>query len=227
MGERSEWQGYFARRARRGAIGRLVFGLLVLGVVVEIGIVWAVMHDAPAGFYWGYVPAALLFGAFGAFLLVNGMRYLLGPTHPIYRAMGAHPTQTATEIEGELEGAAVFGDRLGKAYLTTHWLVHGSQVVRLADLVWVYPKSTKYSVNFIPVGKVSKLELLTGANSEHSNFPLSVEVGNGWRELYDAVAEAAPWAHYGYRPEWKARWHEVRAGLEAEARAKLDPRPVE
>ena len=74
-----------------------------------------------------------------------------------YLAVYGNAEQLFQQIEAELQTAVI--RKYGKLQIAQQWITSNAQNItahgsrQSADLVWVYKKVTKHSVNFIPTGK--------------------------------------------------------------------------
>ena len=121
-------------------------------------------------------------------------------THPLFDELRIYgePMLVAERVEQEMQALDV--QRFGEVALTFSFLVKESwprAVIRHDDIAWVYPKSTRHSVNFIPTGTTHSLELFT-ISSMHRWVALGLESNDA---LYAALQRVAPQAQFGYSPE--------------------------
>ncbi len=109
-------------------------------------------HDG----YWGLgLMIPLLLMAIWI-LRVVVMRTSSPGTHPIVVMLARHGefADVARKMDGETQGETV---RFGQLKMTAEWLLlsqlYAFKAMRLDEVVWVYKKTTRKRVNFIPVGK--------------------------------------------------------------------------
>lgn len=213
-----KWNGYLVRRARRGAAAYMVFG----GLIVHVVVMNTVMGELPDR-VWAIVVGAIVM-LFGLALIGTGIRYWAGYRHPIFRALSGDAPElvgkAVGEVESELDRAQVFGAWDGRVYLAEHWLLSGAVLIRLSDVLWVYPKTTKHSVNFIPTGTTRSVELFTTKRSGYHALPLTVNAHEGADALYAELLKRAPWAFAGFRPEWRERWEQIAPEVESKVAAR-------
>ncbi len=118
------------------------------------------------------------------------------------------PQEIAARIQAETAAGA---ERAGDLVLTPSWLLRGTffglTVVRLEDVVWVYRKVTKHSVNFIPTGKSHALVV-----QQREGAPLEIpgkeQAVVGWIE---GIVRRVPWALAGYDQQLETAWKANRA----------------
>ena len=85
-------------------------------------------------------------------------------TSPVWKnlAVYGNAEQLSQQIEAELQPAMI--RKYGKLQIAQQWMVRrktfSTWVSPIADLVWVYKKVTKHSVNFIPTGKTYSVVLV-------------------------------------------------------------------
>ncbi|MFK8000167.1 MAG: DUF6709 family protein [Polyangiales bacterium] len=213
-----KWKGYFVRRARRGAVAYIVFG----GLIVHVVVMSTVMGGLPDRL-WA-IAVGTIVALFGVALIGAGIRYWGGYRHPIFRALGDDAPErlgkAVGEVEREMERAQVFGSWDGRVYVSDHWLLSGGVLVRLSDLVWLYPKTTKHSVNLIPTGTTRSVELFTTDRSGYRLLPLTVNAHEGADALYAELLKRAPWAFAGFRPEWREQWERIAREVESKVAAR-------
>jgi len=128
--------------------------------------------------------------------------------HPISAQLKKYgnPNQVALEIEQEMKNPMARAD-IACAILTPSWLIirtiWGAHVVKLEDLLWVYPKEVHHSINFIPTG--TSRSMIFGTNDKRL-----LEVSCSQREitkLMHTAATLAPWVYKGYAQDVHAAWY--------------------
>ena len=88
--------------------------------------------------------------------------------------------------------------KYGKLQIAQQWMVrrktsaHGSP--RSADLVWVYKKVTKHSVNFIPTGKTYSV-VLVGRHRQRIEEQMKEKAVN---EMLADLTMRVPWILFGF-----------------------------
>ena len=85
----------------------------------------------------------------------------------------------------------------------------GLTLTRLDDLVWVYQKVTKHSVNFIPTGK-SYAAILCDRNGAR----LEVQANEAQAlALLNLLVNRNPWMMVGYDAAREKAWNKERAAI--------------
>lgn len=121
------------------------------------------------------------------------------------------------EIEEELRQTdSVF--RCSMLWLTKNWLITskltGIEIRSIKELVWVYPQTTSHSVNFVPTGKTHGL-IICDSSGKYTQISLP---SGDFATILETLNEHAPWAFYGFAPEYRQRWQSKnRASMIAEA----------
>jgi hypothetical protein len=164
-------------------------------------------------------PWALLLGAFffllGAACLGQGVYHAAVPeSHPVVKALRRYgdPGNISIQIAQELR---VEGDRekFDNARITSDWLVEMSSlktaIVRLADLLWAYPKVIKHYHNFIPTGKSYFVVVRDRAGQ---SIEVSVKKDQQPMAL-ESLSRRNPWAVYGFDQQLAKGWPKNRAEL--------------
>lgn len=154
-----------------------------------------------------------------------GVRRFRAPTtHPLYAEFAPHgdPVAVAAEVEQacvcgkarELDGV-VFTDR----FIVRLGAFHG--IARLDDIAWVYLKTTKHSVNFIPMGTTRSLEVFTYTGpARWTAMVLSADPA-----VYELIRAAATRARFGYSPDNEQWWAQTRINTSKSRRGR--PRQAE
>lgn len=218
--------GYFETQARRSARWALVRNGLF--VAVFVGFLTMVLVKGPAAGSGASLSTAvglnsLFITLFGWRLIVAARRLLDVARHPIFRdfAVFGDPLALARSLEEEV--AAGVAKQHGDVIVSPRWLVTlglGHGVIPLAEVAWVYPKTTSRSINFIPIGTSETLEIFTLSSAgAHVSHTISMD-GAILKELL----ERAPWAWFGYTAERAARWSTAKEGALAEIRRARDGR---
>jgi hypothetical protein len=118
-------------------------------------------------------------------------------THPLCKALSQYgPLHTLVpEIDGEASTAA---STLGGVTFTVNWIILCSLTktvaMRRPEIVWIYKKRTKHSVNFIPTGTTYSLILCDSRGK-------MLEISNAEPQLdayLASLAEQTPWVKFGY-----------------------------
>lgn len=186
----------------------LAYGVL-LAVTLGLSSV-GVVSMLQAGRAWP--PAIVAQGVFVSLFtwrLIVAVRRRADPArHPMVRQLArfGDPLEVARALDAEVTAASA--RRAGDVIITRRFLVDldGPDVVGLDEIAWVYPKITRRSVNFIPLGESASLELHT-FGPPHAILPLSLR---GGAALNAALVERAPRARFGYSLELAAWWKDAR-----------------
>lgn len=187
-------------RARRPDVYRMFLPFMLDATGFRTGAYWSLALGLPL----------LLFGLWN---VKRGLARRSDPSlHPAAVALERFgvPREVAARIQAETAAGA---ERAGGVVLTPSWLLHGAffglTVVRLEDVVWIYRKVTRHSVNFIPTGKTHALVV-----HQREGGPLEIQakepVVNGWIE---GIVRRAPWALAGYDQQLETTWTKNRAAV--------------
>ncbi|MGE0784261.1 MAG: hypothetical protein AB7S26_01135 [Sandaracinaceae bacterium] len=208
----------FRARAVRSAWGALIRnGALFVAIAVlhAIGLAHAEdVRDAlpSAALAW---PLLALVG----WRITVAIRRLRDPSrHPILQEFAPYgdPLALAAEVERMVEtGHATMVD----SWIFTDRFIVGvgfaHDVIATDEVVWFYPKETRHSVNFIPVGTTRTL-CVVGTRDRHVLFPIELTLSQA---ALDRLVEVAPRAHRGYSPELDRLRRARPARFAAEVRA--------
>ncbi len=195
--------GHFRSRALRSAKVALIRNLILFSIfgasALGYGVQWFTTAKAP-----GALAAMAFLGLvamlFGWRAKVAAQRASKPETHPIFQDLRVYgePTRVTAQVEEEMQSPDV--QRFGEIALTSSFLIRESwpsAVVRHDDITWVYAKSVRHSVNFIPTGTTHSFELFTRSDL-HRWIALGLEANDA---LYAALQRAAPHAQFGYTRE--------------------------
>jgi hypothetical protein len=135
-------------------------------------------------------------------------------SHPIVTSLArlGEPRSLATRIDDEvaIEGR---NKRIGRVILTPSFLLRprlfGLTVVPCGDVVWIYKKVTKHSVNFIPTHKTYAVMVADKRGKLHE-FDLQGKEGNA-QALIQELYQRAPWCIAGFSSEIATAWKSNRA----------------
>jgi hypothetical protein len=125
---------------------------------------------------------------------------------PVWKNLAAfgNAEQLSQQIEAELQPAMI--RKYGKLQMTQQWMVRrklfSTWVSPIADLVWVYKKVTKHSVNFIPTGKTYSV-VMVGRHRQRTEEQMKEKVVN---EMLADVAARVPWALFGFDQNLDKAW---------------------
>lgn len=127
-------------------------------------------------------------------------------TAPVWKNLAVHGNaeQLSQQIEAELQPAMT--RKYGKLQMTSQWMVRrkffSTWVSPVADLVWVYKKVTKHSVNFIPTGKTYSV-VLVGRHRQRIEEQMKEKAVN---EMLGDLATRVPWALFGFDQNLESSW---------------------
>jgi hypothetical protein len=132
---------------------------------------------------------------------------------PVWKNLAAfgNAEQLSQQIEAELQPAMI--RKYGKLQMTQQWMVRrklfSTWVSPIADLVWIYKKVTKHSVNFIPTGKTYSV-ILVGRHRQRTEEQMKEKVVN---EMLADLAARVPWALFGFDENLDKAWRKDPAGV--------------
>jgi len=143
-------------------------------------------------------------------------------SHPIVRSLArsGDPRKLAIQIDDEVAMTSR-NLRIGSVTLTPSFLLRprlfGMTVVPCDQIVWVYKKVTKHSVNFIPTGKTYAMIVADRSGKLHE-FDLGRTEG-AVHTLIQELWQRSPWAIAGFSAElsgaWRSRRGEFIAAVDA------------
>jgi hypothetical protein len=146
--------------------------------------VWA------AGFF------AVGFVVWGSWALFRSKKFKDSPeTHPICKGLLQYGPLYAIvpEIDAEITDAVA----IRGVVLTRNWIISRSTTMRRAEIVWVYKKRTRHSVNFIPTGS-------TYAMVVRDSRGKAVEINNAEQAVDSQLggwAAQMPWVIFGFNKQ--------------------------
>jgi hypothetical protein len=132
---------------------------------------------------------------------------------PVWKSLAAfgNAEQLSQQIEAELQPAMT--RMYGKLQITPQWMVRrkmfSTWVSPAADVVWVYKKVTKHSVNFIPTGKTYSV-VLVGRHRQRTEEQMKEKAVN---ELLADLATRVPWALFGFDQNLERAWRKTPANV--------------
>ena len=206
--------GFFEQRARRSARNAIIRNMIFSALIVPWIVFWLVLFfsgqetPAPAVLIVELALVSLLVWR----ILVAIQRYREPTKHPIFHdfARFGDPLALTSSIEREL--ASGEARRIGDVILDGRFLiVLGLQhaVIELDEIAWVYPKSTRHSVNLVPLGTTTSLELYSYSKGfRFTSLTLTSDVA-----LFDALRTTATRARFGFSIENEAWWSDMRVSL--------------
>jgi hypothetical protein len=134
-------------------------------------------------------------------------------TSPVWKNLAVHGNaeQLSQQIEAELQTPMI--RKYGKLQIAQQWMVrrnlYSTWVSPVADLVWVYKKVTKHSVNFIPTGKTYSV-VLVGRHRQRTEEQMKEKAVN---EMLGDLAARVPWAIFGFTQDLEKAWRKDPAGV--------------
>ena len=174
------------------------------------------MLDATGDYGETLVLAYIGIGALvflGIWALVTARRREENPErHPICKTLSAYGPiySIVPEIDAEIAAGNAI---LGGFVFTTNWIVSvvltKSTVMRRDEVVWVYQKKTKHSVNFIPTGT-------TYAAVFRDSRGRRVEISGSEQQvsgLLSGWAEQTPWIIFGYNKKLEKAYSKERTAF--------------
>lgn len=134
-------------------------------------------------------------------------------TSPVWKQLAVYGNaeQLSQQIEAELQPAMIH--KYGKLQIAQQWMVRrkmfSTWVSPVGDLVWIYKKVTKHSVNFIPTGKTYSVVLL-GRHRQRIEEQMKEKAVN---EMLADLTARVPWAIFGFTQDLEKAWQKDAAGV--------------
>ena len=134
-------------------------------------------------------------------------------TSPAWKhlAVYGNAEQLSQQIEAELQPAIT--RKYGKLQIAQQWMVRrkmfSTWVSPIADLVWIYKKVTKHSVNFIPTGKTYSV-VLVGRHRQRIEEQMKEKAVN---EMLADLTARVPWALFGFTQDLENAWRKDPNGV--------------
>jgi hypothetical protein len=132
---------------------------------------------------------------------------------PVWKhlAVYGNAEQLSQQIKAELQPAMI--RKYGKLQIAQQWMVRrktfSTWVSPIGDLVWVYKKVTKHSVNFIPTGKTYSV-VLVGRHRQRIEEQMKEKAVN---EILADLTARVPWALFGFTQDLEKAWQKDPAGV--------------
>lgn len=135
--------------------------------------------------------------------------------HPLYTKFLRfdNPQKIENLIENELKNKVILSQN--GFTLTEHWIIQESWfdffVISYTEILWVYIKETKHSVNFIPTGTTYSIQIryrLINTHNPHDTI-MEIDFQSSKEEASNCfliIQNNAPWAFFGFDPEIKNQW---------------------
>ncbi len=160
-----------------------------------------VLLDATGSYGDDLIMGYVVIGALvlsGLWALIQSKRRAEMPErHPLCKALSKYgPLYTVVpEIDREFDVAR---STIGGATFTVNWIIScglgKSLVMRRDEIIWVYKKRTKHSVNFIPTGTSYGLIV----RDTRGNLLEISESEQSVNSYLSSLAEQTPWVIFGY-----------------------------
>jgi hypothetical protein len=132
---------------------------------------------------------------------------------PVWKhlAVYGNAEQLSQQIEAELQPAMI--RKYGNLQIAQQWMVRrktfSTWVSPIGDLVWVYKKVTKHSVNFIPTGKTYSV-IIVGRHRQRIEEQMKENAVN---EMLADLAARVPWILFGFTQDLDKAWRKDPAGV--------------
>ncbi len=175
------------------------------------------LKQGDGGSIVGTLVLGLLFALFG-WLTTSAVSILNNPrSHSIYTKMASiGPVDTiVADLEKQVRET---GQKMGSFIFTPNYLVNASAVElhQYTDLVWIYKKQTRHSVNFIPTGSTYEVIMHTRDGKEHTMQASCAVVD----QVLQTLARGCPWIVAGYSDQLRNLWSRTRGDFIAEVDAR-------
>jgi hypothetical protein len=134
-------------------------------------------------------------------------------TSPVWKQLAAYGNaeQLSQQIEAELQPAMI--RKYGKLQIAQQWIVRrrmfSTWASPISDLVWIYKKVTKHSVNFIPTGKTYSVALV-GRHRQQIQEQMKEKAAN---DMLADLAARVPWVLFGFTKDLEKAWQKDAAGV--------------
>jgi hypothetical protein len=145
-------------------------------------------------------------------LIISKARSERPEMHPLCKALSQHGSlyTVISQIDSEAGTAAA---RLGDATFTPNWVICCSLTRSLAmnrqEIIWIYKKRTKHSVNFIPTGTTYAF-IIRDARGKS----LEISTTQKYVDSYlTSLAEQTPWVIFGYDRKLEKLYNKQRAAF--------------
>jgi hypothetical protein len=125
---------------------------------------------------------------------------------PVWKALSAfgNAEQLSQQIEADMQSGGV--RKYGRLMIGPQWMVRrkafSTWVSPVGDLIWIYKKVTKHSVNFIPTGK-SYSVILVGRHRQRTEEQMKEKAVN---DLMMDMSSRVPWALFGFNKNLEQTW---------------------
>jgi hypothetical protein len=132
---------------------------------------------------------------------------------PLWKTLSAfgNAEQLSQQIEADMQPGGV--RKYGHLQIGQQWMVRqktfSTWVSPVGDLVWIYKKVTKHSVNFIPTGKTYSV-VLVGRHRQRTEEQMKEKAVN---ELLMDLTGWVPWAIFGFDQNLDRAWRKDPQGV--------------
>ena len=193
------WSGL--KTAVGWGIGTCLMILMIVAWLSDLGTQG--LGEIDFGFCFGALAVGIFTFVCG-WMTFSGIKLMNNPrSHGIYAklaAMGQVETMVA-DVEKQVRDC---GQQLGSFVFTPNYLLdHGNLVLmEYTDLMWIYKKQTRHSVNFIPTGSTYEVIIHTRDGKER-NMSASCKVVE---QVLRTLAQGCPWIVAGYSEQLRNLW---------------------
>lgn len=116
-----------------------------------------------------------------------------------------NPKEVAAQIDFETKGKF---EQFGSVSILPSWIIQKGTFTMnfqsIEDIVWVYKKTTKHSVNFIPTGKTHEVIL---NNKQGKSISLSGLNEKKTDSIIETIYQRIPWVIAGYDDQLMGLWN--------------------
>lgn len=173
----------------------------------------------------GWVGLAIIVPllALAVWNILKAMRRSSEPqSSPVWKALSVfgNAEQLSLQIEADMQPGGV--RKYGNLMIGPQWMVRrkafSTWVSPVGDLVWIYKKVTKHSVNFIPTGKTYSV-ILVGRHRQRTEEQMKEKAVG---ELLMEMANRVPWALFGFDQKLEQAWRKNPQDVIAAVDARYD-----
>jgi len=205
----------------------VVKSLLVSSAILmfSLTIAIAIVSDMPSG-----GPSFSGDSMFGAAVLalaiiwpgwvaLSSFRTMTNPRgHKVFSRMSQRGLldQMVEEVENQVREG---GHKIGSFIFTPNYLIDTTHVAveRYSELVWIYKKQTRHSVNFIPTGSTYEVVIHSNDGAQRMTAG-SLKVVD---QVLGTLAQNCPWIVTGYSAQLVDLWNRSRGDFVAEVEARF------
>jgi hypothetical protein len=117
------------------------------------------------------------------------------------------PKEVAAMIDAEITGNH---EKVGSIYILPTWIIKKGiftiDIQHIEDIVWVYRKTTKHSVNLIPTGKTHEV-VLHNTQGKQTTLNGSFLNEKKTNNLIESIYKRIPWVVAGYDDDLLKTWN--------------------